>query len=238
MLFSYDMGESTLFQKLVQRETGLPEEAIFQSIMNGEQEKVNQYLGSLEKNYANTTFLFKSGQTIKDIKRSIIQRELMLGRSIPVIVVDYSELILSQFSDPTQASAETIQGLREIANEMNKCVVVLLQPNKVSSKPNEPLLSYSCAKGSSSIAQAVTTMITMHRPGQSSEYPEGDIFMGINVVKSRMASLGCCDFSWHGPTGKIKPLDAVGKINLKALRDAKKAEKAEEKGDSKGYMGF
>lgn len=228
MLFSYDMGESTLFQKLVQRETGLTEEVIFEAIKKGNVEVTRSYQNALEKNYENTTFLFKSGQTIKDIKKSIIQRELMVGRSIPVIVIDYSELVLSQFSDPTQASSETIQGLREIANEMNKCVFILLQPNKVSSKPTEPLLSYSCAKGSSSIAQAVTTMITMHRPGQSSEHPEGDIFMGINVVKSRMSSLGSCDFSWLGNTGKIRPLDVVGKMNLKRLRDDKKAEKETE----------
>jgi replicative DNA helicase len=158
-----------------------------------------------------------------------METELAMGHSIPFLIVDYSELLQSQFSDPTQASAEVIQGLREIANEMNKLVLVLLQPNKMSSNPTEPLLSYNCAKGSSSIAQAVTMMITAHRPGYSSSNPENDRFFSINCVKNRMGPLFETSFSWHGPTGKITQLDDKEREFLNQLRDMKKEEKEEKK---------
>ena len=166
-----------------------------------------------------------------------METELAIGDSVPFIIVDYSELVQSQFSDPTQASAEVIQGLREIANEMNKLVFVLMQPNKMSSTPNEPLLSYNCAKGSSAIAQAVTMMITAHRPGYSSENPENDRFFSVNCVKNRMGQLFACDFGWDGPTGKISQISDSERTFLEQLRDMNKEQK-EEKQNKKKFKDF
>jgi replicative DNA helicase len=161
-------------------------------------------------------FCFKAGQTLDGIKRTIQKVEEKLGEPVKFIVIDYSELVIGSVSDPTQKSMETIQGLREISNELNKCVLVLLQPNKASSNPTEPLLTYNSAKGSSSIAQAVTTMITAHRPGYGTE--ETDHYFSINVVKNRMGPLFGLDFHWNGLRGMIRDLDAVEKMNLEQLR--------------------
>jgi replicative DNA helicase len=244
IVFSYDMAESVLFQKLLQRETGLDEDTIFNNIVSALKEddkkaryRVKEWTKLLDENYENCTFVFKSGQTIKEIKQTIMETELAIGDSVPFIIVDYSELVQSQFSDPTQASAEVIQGLREIANEMNKLVFVLMQPNKMSSTPNEPLLSYNCAKGSSAIAQAVTMMITAHRPGYSSENPENDRFFSVNCVKNRMGQLFACDFGWDGPTGKISQISDSERTFLEQLRDMNKEQK-EEKQNKKRFKDF
>ena len=235
IVFSYDMAESVLFQKLIQRETSLPEDTIFKTIVDATksndkkaQYKVKEWCKLLDNNYGNCTFVFKSGQTINEIKQTIMEAELALGDSIPFITIDYSELVHSQFSDPTQASAEVIQGLREIANEMNKLVLVLMQPNKMNSTPTEPLLTYNCAKGSSAIAQAVTMMITAHRPGFSSTNPENDRFFAINCVKNRMGPLFEHAFSWDGPTGKIGVLSDSERQFLEQLRDMNKEDKEEQ----------
>jgi len=134
---------------------------------------------------------------------------------------DYLELIETEKSDPTASSAEAINGLREIAND-GRVVVVLLQPNKMSSKPDQPMLSYNAAKGSSMIAQAVTAMITCHRPGYSSENPENDRFFSVNVVKNRNGPLSQIDFSWEGKTQTIKELTPEQRFELSVLRDTKK----------------
>lgn len=238
IVFSYDMAESVLFQKLIQRETGNNEDYIFNIIkraVKGEEKAkylVKQWGDLIETNYKHTNFVFKSGQTIAEIKQTTMETELALGEPIPFIVIDYSELVLSQFSDPTQASAEVIQGVREIANEMNKCVLILLQPNKMNSTPNQPLLDYNCAKGSSAIAQAVTMMITAHRPGYSSTNPENDRFFSVNCVKNRMGALFSVDFSWDGPTGKITEIASSERDFLKQLREMEK----EESGSGKAYI--
>ena len=224
---SYDMYSNILFQKLLQRETGLSDSKIFETYKDRNEEKIKGFKEILKKNYENVTFCFKVGQTIDDIKLSIIRREQSTGVPIDLVIIDYIELVLTKSSDPTQASMEAVQGLREIANS-GKVVVVLLQPNKISSKPDEPMLSYNCAKGSSAIAQAVTSMITCHRPGYSPINPELDNFFSINCVKNRMGPLFSADFSWDGPTGRIGQLEDIQREELAELREAKKLEKSEE----------
>ena len=224
---SYDMYSNIVFQKLLQRETRLSDTKIFDIYKNKDEAKITEFRQILKKNYDNVTFCFKVGQTIPDIKASIVRREQAMGEPISVVVIDYIELLLTNNSDATQASAEAIQGLREIANS-GKVVVVLLQPNKISSKPDEPLLSYNCAKGSSAIAQAVTSMITCHRPGYSPINPELDNYFSINCVKNRMGPLFSADFSWDGPTGRIRQLEDIEREQLAELREAKSLEKSEE----------
>lgn len=218
---SYDMAGNILVQKLLQRETRLTSDEIYDIYRNKDYEQIKNFSKILEKNYSNVSFCFKAGQTVEELRESIRKEELKMGEEIKLVIVDYLELIRTKSSDPTIASAEAIQGLREIANE-GKVVVCLLQPNKMSSKPDEPLLSYNAAKGSSAIAQAVTAMITCNRPGYSSQTPENDVYFSINVVKNRMGALSQVDFSWDGPTGRIGQLEDIQKQDLAELRALKK----------------
>lgn len=219
IFFSYDMAAPIMFQKLIQRETGMDRKKVYDIFKSKNEKEIAKITKLLEDNYKNVTMVFKTGQTIEEIKNTIIERENILGKEIKLVVVDYLELIQSKFSDPTQASAECIQGLREIANNLNKAVLVLLQPNKMNSKPNEPMTSYNSAKGSSAIAQAVTAMITAHRPGYSSRSPQNDKFFSLDVVKNRMGSLFSVDYGWEGMTGKIRELDEIEREELKQLRE-------------------
>jgi hypothetical protein len=210
---SYDMNSSILFQKLLQRETRLTDDEIYDIYRNNDQEQIGNFKQILKKHYSNVTFCFKVGQTIKDLKRTIAQREQVLGEKIGLVVVDYIELILSEKSDATQASAEAAQGLREIANS-GKVVVVLLQPNKMSSKADEAPKTYNAAKGSSAIAQAVTSMMGCFRPGYDPEDPTMDKFFGVAILKNRMGPLGTCYFNWHGPTGRITEMEDIERQEL------------------------
>jgi KaiC/GvpD/RAD55 family RecA-like ATPase len=221
---SYDMAGNILVQKLVQRQTGLDSDDIFDIYRNDDKEQISRFRKILNKNFANVSFCFKSGQSIDELRESIRKEELRIGEEIKLVIVDYLELVRAKSSDPTQASAEAIQGLREIANE-GKVVVCLLQPNKLSSTVSEPILTYNAAKGSAAIAQAVTAMVTCYREGYNPDRPETDKFFNINIVKNRGGPLGKADFDWHGPTGKISPLEDIQRQELKELRDFKKAEK-------------
>lgn len=222
MMFSYDMSCPDTIQKLIQRHTKLTADQIYEQMKADPKGTYEKFKKILDENYCNTTFVFKTGQTLQEIKQTIQEREKQLGIEIRLIVVDYLELIQSKFSDPTQASMESIQGLREIAISMNKAVVVMLQPNKMAGSIDEPILSGNAAKGSSSILQAVTAMLTIHRPGYSSRTPEYDRFLGIDCVKNRSGALFSVDLHFDGATGNIRSLADEEKMELKALREAKK----------------
>jgi DNA replication protein DnaC len=224
---SYDMAGNILIQKLIQRQTRFSIDEIYDVYRNDNIEEKERFKKILTNNFGNVSFCFKAGQTVNELRDSIKQEEVRLGEEIKLVIVDYLELIRTRSNDPTQASAEAIQGLREIANE-GKVVVCLLQPNKLSSTVSEPLLTYNAAKGSAAIAQAVTSMITCYREGYNPNNPETDKYFNINIVKNRLGPLGKADFNWDGPTGKISPLEDIQKQELAELRALKKAEKSEE----------
>lgn len=225
---SYDMFKNNVYQKLIQRHSGITEDEIFEAFKNKDTEQIEKFREMLKKNYGNVSFCYKVGQSIQDLKQSIRMQEEKKGEPVELVIVDYIELILSDKSDPTAASAEAAQGLREIANE-GRVVFVLLQPNKMSSKPNEPLKSYNAAKGSSSIAQAVTAMLTAHRPGLDSRNPENDKYFGVDCVKNRNGALFSVDFAWEGRTQTIREMEDIEKEELAQFRDQMYA--AEEESD-------
>lgn len=225
LFFSYDMSKYDVYQKLIQRHTRLDRDKLYEMYKNGTVEEQKKIADTIAEEYKNVRFVFKTGQSIEEMKQTIINTEKKLGVEFRLIVVDYLELVQSKYSDPTQSSAEVIQGLREIAINMNKAVIVFLQPNKMSSTIDEPLLSYNAAKGSSAIAQACTAILTIHRPGYSSRTPETDKFFSIDCVKNRSGRLFSADLHWDGLTGNIRELEDIERMELKELRDAKKAAK-------------
>ena len=225
MFFSFDMSKYDVFQKLIQRHTRLDRDKLYEVYKTGSSDQQKKIADTVAEEYKNVRFVFKTGQSIEEMKQTIINTEKKLGIEFRLIVVDYLELVQSKYSDPTQSSAEVIQGLREIAINMNKAVVVFLQPNKMSSTIDEPLLSYNAAKGSSAIAQACTAILTIHRPGYSSRTPETDKFFSIDCVKNRSGRLFSADLHWDGLTGNIRELEDIERMELKEVRDAKKASK-------------
>lgn len=225
MFFSFDMSKYDVFQKLIQRHTRMDRDKLYEVYKTGSADQQKKIAETVSDEYKNVRFVFKTGQSIEEMKQTIINTEKKLGIEFRLIVVDYLELVQSKYSDPTQSSAEVIQGLREIAINMNKAVVVFLQPNKMSSTIDEPLLSYNAAKGSSAIAQACTAILTIHRPGYSSRTPETDKFFSIDCVKNRSGRLFSADLHWDGLTGNIRELEDIERMELKELRDAKKAAK-------------
>lgn len=222
---SYDMSCPDLLQRQIQRHTGLSEAEIYEKIKSDPEKMKKEFSKILHDNYKNITFIFKTGQSITEIKQTIIEREKALGITYRLIVIDYSELVQSKFSDPTQASMETIQGLREIAVGMNKAVFVMLQPSKVAGSIDEPILSGGAAKGSSSILQAVTAMLTIHRPGYNPRAPQYDKFIGIDCVKNRSGPIFSIDLHFNGARGMLRTLNDDERQELAELRARKKADR-------------
>jgi hypothetical protein len=225
MFFSFDMSKYDVFQKLIQNHTRLDRDKLYKVYKEGTPEEQVKIANAVSEQYKNVRFVFKTGQSIEEMRQTILNTEKKLGVNFRLIVVDYLELVQSKFSDPTQGSSAVIQGLREIAINMNKAVLVFLQPNKMSSTIDEPLLSYNAAKGSSSIAQACTAILTIHRPGYSSRTPETDKFFSIDCVKNRSGKLFSADLHWDGLTGNIRELEDVERVQLREVLEAKKAAK-------------
>lgn len=227
IFFSYDMFHSMVYTRLIQRHFGLPQEEIFKKYKS-DPAQVKKWQDVIGQNYKNVKFCFKSGQTPDEIYETILDTKNK-GIDTKLVIVDYNELVNSGISDPTQSSAHVAQRLRQIANDTETCVVTLLQPSKVFSNPSEEITTYQGAKGSGAIAQSLSLMLSLSRPGFNPKSPENDRFLNINALKNRHGGLFSADFEWNGLKGTINDISEEEAMELQQIRDNKKQQAEQDK---------
>ena len=226
MFFSMDMGAPLVYQRLVQKHTGLYSKKIF-DIYKSNASEIESIEKDLTENYKNVAFCFKSGLTVEEIREHIIEQQQKTDEKIKLVVIDYLECITSGFSDATASGAYIAQKLKDIANELELTVLLLLQPPKVAGDPSDEISSYTKIKGSSVIQQACSIIFSMWRPGFSPKTPHEDRFVCFSVLKNRMGSLAQYQFSWDGLTGSISELDEMERDELDKIIARKAMEKAD-----------
>jgi KaiC/GvpD/RAD55 family RecA-like ATPase len=236
MFFSLDMGKQIVYSKLVQKETGLNfKESL--DLYRYEPEKAAKIAAKLEADYKNVGFNFRAGTSVADIRRSIKEREQLIGGKVKLVVVDYLECIQSSLSDPTAGGGQIAGQLKDVANEEEVCILLLLQTQKHSTPEiSDPLLSLKQVKGSSVVEQSCSSILTLWREGYSPKYVDNDRYISFAVVKNRFGGLWSGDFSWDGVRGNIESLAEEEKQELKDFRRRKKEEKAaNELSSNKGW---
>jgi hypothetical protein len=220
--FSLDMGAPLVYQRLIQRHTGDSGDAIFDNYKKSN-ERTREYEKTLASEYKNVKFCFRSGLTVDNIRDSLLKEKEATGELPKLVLVDYLECVDSPFSDPTQAKGYVAKRLKDVANEFNICVLLLVQPAKVSGDPSMELTSYTQIKGSSVIQEAASVILTLSRPGFDTKNPENDKYATFTVVKNRMGGLGSFDLGWDGLTGRISRLLDDDKEELNNYRKNKRA---------------
>lgn len=230
IFFSYDMYAPIVYQKLVQKHFNISSKDMFEKFKSDPsfREKVKK---KISEEYANVSFCFKTGQTVPDIDNTIDEVESSTGQRVKFMVVDYNELVQTDYSDATAASSFVAQKMREIAQRREICVFSLFQPSKISGTPADEIKSYNSAKGSGAISQSVSVMLGMSRPGYNPQKPESDRFINLACLKNRMGPLFSIDWLWEGLTGTISRMSDEDYQELKEIRE----KKAEESSGSGGW---
>lgn len=220
IFFSYDMYAPIVYQKLVQKHMKIGSTTMFEKFKTDEQfrTKVKEKITS---EYNKVSFCFKTGQSIPDIISTIKEVEETTGEKVKFVVVDYNELVQTDYSDATASSSFVAQKMREIAQSMDICVFCLFQPSKMSGSPSDEVKSYNAAKGSGAISQSVSVMLGMSRPGYNPQNPEDDRFINLSCLKNRMGPLFSLDWGWDGLTGTISKMSDEDYEDLKKIRENK-----------------
>lgn len=219
LFFSYDMFHALVYQKLVQKHFQMSSSEIFKRFKERDEEFEKEVSDIIAQEYGNVDFCFNNGQKVEDIVATIKESERMSGKKVKLIIVDYNELVMTDYSDATASSMYVAQKLRQIANEMQICVISLYQPSKVSGSPADELVSYRSIKGSSAIEQSCSLILGMSRPGFDPKHPENDNYITINCLKNRMGPLFSVDLHWEGLTGSVRELTSNEKVSLRTLRE-------------------
>ncbi len=233
LFFSLDMSMQQTYQRLIQKHTGHQSDDIFEAYKTGNEEITSQYTSVLKDEYKNVKFSFRSGLTVDTIREMIITEQTITGIVPKLVVIDYLECIHGQFSDPTANKALIATQLKDIANQFNTCVLLLVQPRLAAGGPAGELNSYTDIKGSSVLGEASAVVLTLSRPGFNPKDRTLDRFATITVVKNRMGTLSSTDLSWEGITGNVGTLSEDGHRDLADLR----AQLANQQESDEAYAG-
>jgi hypothetical protein len=224
---SLDMGMPIVYAKMVQKFTGMN----FKEVMNlykTDPAKANKIETELKAMYKNVGFNFKSGLTVPDIKNVVVEQQNQRGEKVKLVVIDYLECIAGPYSDQTANTGFIANQLKDLANDLSVCVLLLLQTQKHSTPDvSDPLLSLKGVKGSSLIEQSCSTILTLWREGYNPKTVTDDRYISFAVVKNRFGSLWSGDFSWHGITGDICELTEEQESDLIDFRERKAKAKIE-----------
>jgi len=224
--FSLDMGEPIVTAKIIQQTTGMSFKEATEFCKTQREEAKVLVKSILKEDYANVDFNYRSGLTASDMKELIKQQEEIIGRKIKLVVVDYLECLAGPYSDATANTGFIANQLKDLANELQVCILLLLQTQKHSTPDvSDPLLSLKGVKGSSVIEQSCTTILTLWREGYNPKYTEQDKYISFAVVKNRFGGLWAGDFSWNPVRGDILSLTEEQKYEFEEFKKRKRDDK-------------
>lgn len=223
--FSLDMGMPIVMAKLVQKQTGISFKAALELYKN-DRVKAAEVSKRVKDDFKNVGFNFRSGLTIPDIKNTVREQEQQIGSKVKLVVIDYLECLAGPYSDATANSGFLANQLKDLANDLSACILLLLQTQKHSTPDiSDPLLSLRSIKGSSLVEQSMSTILTMWRDGYNPKTVDDDKYVSFAVVKNRFGSLWSGDFSWDGVTGNIRGLTEEEYSRLDDFRCRKQEDK-------------
>jgi hypothetical protein len=217
---SLDMRRNRLYEKLLYRVSGLSRDELYNRIKSG---TAGEIFSKVREEYKNVFFYDRSCPSVEDIKEYILRIEESTGKKVKMLMVDYFERINAERSDETAASKEVAGKLQDLVNDMNICLITLVQPNKfsLSGGPDKPIMNYTAIKGSSYLYQAFRSVISIWRPFFTPETKDHDKFLQMAILKNDLGELDTFNFGWEGKRGEIWELAEEEEEELKALLDEK-----------------
>lgn len=219
MFFSLDMSENLIGGKLMARQSPIGFRELTERYKNDVDLSETETL--VEDDFKNVAFYSKSSTAVKDMKIQILKHQKAIGQKIKLVVVDYLELIAGPYSDQTANSAHHAVHLKDLATDLDICLIILIQPQKSAGDAGFPLTSMRQVKGASILEQNFRNILGIYREGFSPDTPELDKFLTIKGLKSSFEGLFSVDVGWDGRTGKVYTLDSQGRTQLARVRDSK-----------------
>lgn len=221
---SMDMSSALVNIRMIQSIENLSYQKIIEEFKN-RTKKSDELVEKLDQNFGKLELSFDVGTTVEDIRNKVIEYNESHEEKLKVLAIDYLECISGPYADATANTGIIAQKLKDIANEFDLCVWLLLQTQKSSGDPSDELLSMRNIKGASVIEQACAMVITLSRPGFNPKNSAEDRFIQISVVKNRMGRVASQDYHWNGLTGNIRQLTWEEEKDLEDLRAKKEEER-------------
>lgn len=216
--FSMDTYSAHIYQKMLQNHTGLGEADLI-DLKKENPVKYEQYKEEVDFNFKNVFFCDRSGLTVQEIRNQLIRIQEDSSVKIKLVVVDYLECISNPaYVEENRSISNIAQMLKDLARDLDVCVITIVQPQKSSGDPSQPIRSMRAIKGASALEQSFAVITAIYREGFNPDHPENDQYITLNCLKNRMGPLFSEDCSWDGVKGNVGILNEAGKLALRELR--------------------
>lgn len=227
---SLDMHSNRMYEKMLYNVTGLSRNELYNTYKSYP-EKEKEIVAKVDKEFGNVYFFKKSCPTVADLKEYILECQEQRGEKIKLVMVDYFERVMSEYSDETQASKKIAGDLQDLVDELDICLMVLVQPNKFSlaGGVDKPIYDYTAIKGSSFLYQGFRIIFSLNRPFGTIEHKANDKYLQICLIKNDMGEVNEFFFHWNGRKGEISELNPLQQEQLiEALEEKKKQNEAKD----------
>lgn len=185
--YSMEMTAAQLYSRIVSAETGIPSNVLNTQPLDDSQ--LAMY-GNISNSVGGLPMFFdeRSTSSLDNILASI--RTMVYRKSIQVAIVDYLQIlnVNTKNGNKEQAMADAARRFKNLAKELNICIVLLSQ---LSRDRETPRPSITRLRDSGQIAEAADVVMLIYRPsvyGARYEYPEPY----KNVETSTTAMIDVC----------------------------------------------
>lgn len=186
VFYSLEMGEHQLNMNMLGRHSGVAPYRIQRGQFSNDE--LRQIIDTADRRKTNNLIIADTPVlSFSTIRAQCYALNRQVG--LKAICIDYLQLMKLPFRDEVRALGELTRNLKNLARELNVCVVVLSQLSRASTSRDDKKPRLSDLRGSGSIEQDADSVLMLHRPDY---YDDGERQGEVDVIiaKQRNGPIG------------------------------------------------
>lgn len=207
-LFSLEMSNDQLFNRLVSSETAIPSDELFNGINKYQLESVENHIKPLVNSYI--YFDDTAGLSLSQFRQKARKMVNQLG--VEIIIIDYLQLMSGDKRTDGNREAEISEisrGIKKIAKELNIPIIALSQLSRAVESRSDKIPQLSDLRESGAIEQDADIVGFLYRPeyygittDEKGNSMEGMAYLIIS--KHRNGKLGWCEMNFNPQLTKFE----------------------------------
>jgi KaiC/GvpD/RAD55 family RecA-like ATPase len=208
IMFSMDMADSSLFEKLGARFTSYTQEEVERAfnIHTRDINIMNTVMTAIKDRLPYTIFDFTSAVTSEQIVDTINNANAQFGIRIEVAFIDYAGKLTADAENSYMSATHNALTASDNAKQTNCHLIYLSQVSREQGDHTTPMRTSRVAKESGAWEENATCVINCWRPLADGANPDYDVYMHLYIGKNRSGRIEEGVFMWEGVRGFIRDI--------------------------------
>jgi hypothetical protein len=210
IVFSMDMADSSIFEKLAARFTPYTQKEVENAFSphTRDPEILQEIAYAVSDALPYSLFNFESTVTVSHIEKVVngFNSEREQEDRIQVVFIDYAGRLASEKDSDFAAASHNAKRANDVAKTTNTHLFILSQVPREKGDQSTPIRTNRAAKSAGDWEENATTVITMWRPLARPEFEGQDNYIAFYIGKNRSGTGLERHLHWDGKTGTIRSL--------------------------------